>query len=163
MLILCPTFRCITHKKVSKPAKKVTNKETTVDPIRCLPVMKLTRSVFAHKRQLCPPVLSYSFEWAARLVEFGNCWHKSVDQSSIEDQDKQQIGFFVTRFTVKYSDRLFATAALKVLEFQCLKFLRSVCLSLRLCNILVQFVTFMLFSGHLGICFTLPTVAVFTF
>ena len=108
MLILCPTFRCITSKKVSKPAKKATNKETTVDPIRCLPVMKLTRSVFAHKRQLCPPVLSYSFERTARLVEFGNFWHKSVDQSSLEDQDKQQIGFFVIRFTVKSSDRLLA-------------------------------------------------------
>ena len=43
------------------------------------------------------------FEWA------GNFWHKSVDQSSLEDQDKQQIGFFFIRFTVKYSDRLCAT------------------------------------------------------
>ena len=44
-----PIFTCITHKKVSKPAKKITNKETTVDLIRCLEMMKLTRSVFAHK------------------------------------------------------------------------------------------------------------------
>ena len=29
----------LTHKNVSKPAKKITNKETTVDPIRCLAVM----------------------------------------------------------------------------------------------------------------------------
>ena len=159
MLILCPTFRCITHKKVSKPAKKVTNKETTVDPIRCLPVMKLTRSVFAHKRQLCPPVLSYSFERTARLVEFGNFWHKSVDQSSLEDQDKQQICFLVFLFTVEHSDRFVATASIKVLDFPCLKVLGSVRLSLRLCKILDQFV--MLFSGHLGICFTLPTAAVF--
>ena len=42
-------------------------------------------------------------------------------------------------------------------------YLGSVRLSLRLCNILVQFVTFMLFSVHFGICFTLPTAAVFAF
>ena len=81
----------------------------------------------------------------------------------LKDQDKQQIGFFVTRFTVKYSDRLVTTAALKVLEFQCLKVLESVRTSLRLCKILVQDVTFMLFSSQLGICFTLPTAAVFPF
>ena len=86
-----------------------------------------------------------------------------VELISLEDHDKQQIGFFEIRFTVKYSDRLVATALLKVLDFQCLKVLGSVRLSLRLCNILVQFVTFMLFSGHLGICFTLPTAAVFAF
>ena len=83
-----------------------------------------------------------------------NVWHKSADQSCLEDQDKQQISFFVVRFTVKYSDRLVATAALKVLEFQCLKVLGSVRLSLRLCKILVRFMRFMLFSGHLGTCFT---------
>ena len=108
-----------------------------------------------------PPVLSYSFEWAARLIEFGNFWHKSVDQSSLEDQDKQQIDFYVIRFTKKYSNRLVATASLKVLDFQCLKILGSVRLSLRLCKILVQFVTFMFFSGHIRICVTLPTAAVF--
>ena len=47
ILILYPALRCITHKKVSKPANKITEKETTVDPIRCLAVMKLARSVFA--------------------------------------------------------------------------------------------------------------------
>ena len=80
---------------------------------------------------------------------------KSVDQSSLEDQDKQQIGFFIIRFTAEYSDRLVATTTLKVLG--------SVLLSRRLCKILVKSVTFMLFSGHLGICFTLPTAAVFAF
>ena len=64
-----------------------------------------------------------SFEWTSPLVEFGNFWHKSVDQSSLEDQDKQRIRFFVIRFTVKYSDRLVATAALKVLNFQALRVL----------------------------------------
>ena len=78
--------------------------------------------------------------------------HKSVDQSSLEDQDKQQISSFVIPFTEKYSDRLVVTASLKALELQCLKVLGSAHLSLRLCEILVQFVTFMLFSGHLGIC-----------
>ena len=105
------------------------------------------------------------FEQAARLVKFGNFWHKSVDQSSLEDQDKQQIGFFVIHFTEKYSDRLVeglvATASLKVLDFHYLKVLGSVRLSLRLCKILVQFVTFMLLSGHFGVCFTLLTAAVF--
>ena len=39
------------HHPVSKPTKIITDKETTVDPIRCLAVMKLARSVFAHKNQ----------------------------------------------------------------------------------------------------------------
>ena len=56
------------------------------------------------------------FERTARLVEFGNFWHKSADQSSLEDQDKQHISFFVIRFTVKYCDLLVATAVLKVLD-----------------------------------------------
>ena len=38
ILLLYPTFRCITHKKVSKPAKEISAKETTIDPIRCLAV-----------------------------------------------------------------------------------------------------------------------------
>ena len=62
-----------------------------------------------------------------------------------------------------YSDGLVATAALKVLDLQFLRVLIHVHLSPWLCKILVQFVTFMLFSGHLGICFTLPTAAVFFF
>ena len=86
-----------------------------------------------------------------------------ISLSSLEDQDKQQICFFVIRFTVKYSDRLVATASIKVLDFPCLKVLGSVSLSLRLCKTLVQFVTFMLFSGHLEICFTKPTAAVLAF
>ena len=106
-----------------------------------------------------------TFERAARLVGFESSLSisgilKSVDQSSLEDQDKQQIGFFVIRFTVKYSYRLVATAALNVLDFQFLKVFGSVRLSWRLCKILVQFVTFMLFSGHLGICLTIPKAAV---
>ena len=73
-------------------------------------------------------------------------------------QNKQQIGFFVMRFIVEYSNqyRLVATAMLKILDFQFLKVSGSVRLSLRLCRILAQFVTFMLLSGYLGICFTLP-------
>ena len=35
-ILLYPSLRCITRKKVRKPAKIITNKETTVDPIRCL-------------------------------------------------------------------------------------------------------------------------------
>ena len=63
--------------------------------------------------------LSHLFERTARVVEFGNFWPKSADQSSLEDQDKQQLSFFVIRFTVKYSDRLVATAGLKVFDFLC--------------------------------------------
>ena len=114
-----------TRKSASQLSKRMTDKEATVDPIRCLAVMKLARSVFAHKKK--------QFYSLFYLV---------------------QIGFFVTRFTEKYSDRLVATASLKVLDFQNLKVLGSVRLSLRLCEILVQFVSFMLFSGHLEICFT---------
>ena len=46
--VLYLAFICIAHKKVNKPAK-ITDKETTVDPIRCLAVMKLARSIFTHK------------------------------------------------------------------------------------------------------------------
>ena len=49
----------------------------------------------------------------------------------------------MTRFPVKYSDRLVATAALKVLDFKFLKVLESVRLSLRQCG------TFKRLSGHL--------------
>ena len=34
ILLLYPTFRCITHKKVGKPAEEIPDKEITVDPIR---------------------------------------------------------------------------------------------------------------------------------
>ena len=71
------------------------------------------------------------------MVEFRNFWHKSVGQSSLEDQDKEQISFFVIRFTAKYSDWLVTTAALKVLDLQFLNVLGSVRLSLRFCKILV--------------------------
>ena len=93
-----------------------------------------------------------SFERTVRLVEFGNFWHKSVDHASLEDQDKQRIRFFVIRFTVKYSDRLVTTAALKVLDFQLFRVLGYVRLSLRLCKILVQFVTFYTTHGS-SVCF----------
>ena len=33
ILLLCPTFRCITHKKVGKPAREICDTEITVDPI----------------------------------------------------------------------------------------------------------------------------------
>ena len=85
------------------------------------------------------------------LLKFGNFRHKSVDQSSLEDQDRQQIGFLVIRFPVKYSDRLVAAASIKVLDLLCLKVLGSACHSGFRSKIFVQFVTFMLFSGHLGI------------
>ena len=49
------------------------------------------------------------------MVEFGFSVNKSVFKSFLQDKDKQQICFFVIRFTVKCSDRLVATAALKVL------------------------------------------------
>ena len=42
-------------RKSAKSAKKITNKETTVDLIRYLVVMKLARSVFAHKNQFYSP------------------------------------------------------------------------------------------------------------
>ena len=42
-------------RKPAKPAKKKSNKETTVNPISCLAVMKLVRSVFAHKKQFYSP------------------------------------------------------------------------------------------------------------
>ena len=34
ILLLYPTIRCITHKKVSKPAKETPDEEITVDLIR---------------------------------------------------------------------------------------------------------------------------------
>ena len=48
--IIIITVPDITHKKVSKPAKEIPDKEISVDhPIRCLAFIKLARSVFAHK------------------------------------------------------------------------------------------------------------------
>ena len=38
-------------RKSASQVKKVTHKETTIDPIRCLAVMRLACSVFAHKKQ----------------------------------------------------------------------------------------------------------------
>ena len=52
-------------------------------------------------------------------------------------------------FTVKYFDLLVTIAALKVLDFQFPKVLGSVRLSLLLCKILLRFVRFMFFCGHL--------------
>ena len=49
-------YYCIQHsgasltRKSANQLKKITDKETTVDPICCLAVMKLARSVFAHKK-----------------------------------------------------------------------------------------------------------------
>ena len=42
-------------RKSAKPAKEISNKETAVDPFRYLAVMKLSRSVFAHKKQFYSP------------------------------------------------------------------------------------------------------------
>ena len=42
-------------RKSVKQAKKITNKETAVDPFRYLTVMKLAHSVFAHKKQFYLP------------------------------------------------------------------------------------------------------------
>ena len=72
------------------------------------------------------------------------------------------MSFFVIRFTVEYSDRncRALSSRLPVPDGFGMD-LGYVHLSLQLCKILKQFVTFMLFSGHLRICFTLPTAAVF--
>ena len=64
--------------------------------------------------------------------------NNSVDKSSLQNQDEQQISFFVLRSPVDYSDRRVETAELKVLDFQFLKVLGSVRLPLRLCTILIQ-------------------------
>ena len=60
---------------------------------------------------------SIVFAMNGRLWLFGNFWHKLADHSSLEDQDKQQLSFFVKRFTMKYSDRLVATAVIKFSTF----------------------------------------------
>ena len=44
------------------------------------------------------------------LSSLGISGNESVDKSSLQDQDKQQISFFVIRFPMKYSDRLVTTA-----------------------------------------------------
>ena len=46
-------------RKSAKPAKKITNEETTVDLIRYLAVMKLARSVFAHKKTVLLATYTY--------------------------------------------------------------------------------------------------------
>ena len=78
------------------------------------------------------------------LSNLGISGNKSTGKSYFQDQEKQQISFFVKNFPVKNSDRLDATAARKVLDVRVLGSVRP---SLRLCKILVQFVTFRLFSG----------------
>ena len=86
------------------------------------------------------------------LSNLGISGDRSTDKSFFfQDQEKQQISFFVKHFPVKNSDRLVTTAAQKSsrLPIPEVRVLGSVRLSLRLCKILVQFVTFMLFSGHL--------------
>ena len=42
ILLLFPTFRCIAHKKVSKPAKEMRDKEITVNPI-CFVALAVTK------------------------------------------------------------------------------------------------------------------------
>ena len=59
---------------------------------------------------------SIIFIMSGGLGLFGTFWHKLADQSSLEDQDKQQIGVFVTSFTVKYSDRLVASSRVPMPE-----------------------------------------------
>ena len=83
------------------------------------------------------------------VSNLGVSGNKSTDESFLQDQDKQQISFFINHFPVKNSDQLVATAVQKVLDFQFLKVLRSVRPPLRLCKILMQLVTFRLLSGHL--------------
>ena len=56
---------------------------------------------------------SIVFIICGRLGLFGNFWYELADQSPLEDQDKQQISFFVICFTVKYADQLVATVVLK--------------------------------------------------
>ena len=55
------------------------------------------------------------------LSNLGISGDRSTDKSFFQDQEKQQISFFVTHFPVKNSDRLVTTAAQKVLDFQFLK------------------------------------------
>ena len=89
----------------------------------------------------------------------------SLRSDSLVEREKlyETAGNSTKFIRLKYFDRLAATASLKVLDFQCLKVLGSIRMSLRLCKILVRFLTFMLFSGHVRICFTLLTAAVFAF
>ena len=81
-------------------------------------------------------------------------WEFLVVSQSLPDQDKQQISFFIIRSPVDYSDRLCQSTVeiveLKVLDLQFLKVLVSVWLSLWLCTILMQFVTFMPFLDTLN-------------
>ena len=56
---------------------------------------------------------SIIFIMSRQLGLFGNFWHELADQSSLEDQDKQQRSFFIIRFPVKYSDRLVTTTLLR--------------------------------------------------
>ena len=51
------------------------------------------------------------------LADGSGSGNESADKSSLQVQDTQQICFFEIHFPVKYSDRLAATAALKVLDF----------------------------------------------
>ena len=67
--------------------------------------------------------------------------NNSTHKSSLQDQDEQQISFFVKHFPVKNSVGLVATDARNFLDVQFLRFVGSVRPSLRLCKILVQFVT----------------------
>ena len=61
-----------------------------------------------------------------------------------------------------YSDQLNVTAVLKVVDFQFLKVLESIRLSLQLCTILVQFVIFTNVGSFLDTMnpFIIPTLAV---
>ena len=90
------------------------------------------------------------------LSSLGISGNKSADKSSLQDQDKQQITFFVIRSSVTYSDRLVETTELKVLDFQIPEGFGICPTVLRFCTILVQFVAFRLFSEHLESVFHYP-------
>ena len=123
--------RHLHHPQASQLKKYLITKYRRSDPICCLATKKLARSVFAHKKQF-QLGLAYSFERTARVVEFGNSWHKSAGG----DQDKQQTSLFVIHFIVNYYDQLDATAALSsrlpipkgfgILHCHC-GFVRSLC------------------------------------
>ena len=55
------------------------------------------------------------------LPNLGISGDRSTDKYFCQDQEKQQISFFVKHFPVKNSDRLVATAPQNVLDFQFLK------------------------------------------
>ena len=102
----------------------------------------------------CSPVCYWADSSGCQV--WGISGNASADKSSLLDQDKQQISLFVISFL---QSATVETRKLKCLDLRFLKVLKvlvSVRLSLRLCKIIVQFVIFRLFSGHLESVFHCP-------